>query len=261
MKTLSIITICLNAEREIEKTLDAILLQKSAEVEYIVVDGGSVDNTLNLIRNRGSAIDKVLTGMQGISLAMNAGINASTGEWIGFIHAGDLPAENMIKEVLKVAQHQNIGVICGMQAFGDYQGPHYLIDSVPDLLHKEMTVNHIGSFVHRSVYAQCGMYNATFRFAMDYECYLRFKLRGVNFMRTNQLLAHMSAGGVSDKNWFAALKEIKRAKLLNGIPVMAANFDHFRLVSRMFARKLLEHIGLNVIVSLYRKHFARIKKI
>jgi glycosyltransferase involved in cell wall biosynthesis len=86
----SIITVCFNAEKTIEKTLESVCAQDYPNIEYIIIDGKSSDNTLNIVEKYKSNIALVYSGKdKGIFDAMNIGIQKATGDYLWFIHADD----------------------------------------------------------------------------------------------------------------------------------------------------------------------------
>jgi glycosyltransferase involved in cell wall biosynthesis len=96
----SIITVVFNGEREIERTLKSVISQKSKEIEYIIIDGGSSDDTLKVITHFNGKIDKFLSEPDnGIYDAMNKGIAIASGKYICFINAGDILVEIPIEKL------------------------------------------------------------------------------------------------------------------------------------------------------------------
>ena len=90
MIALSIITVCLNEERRIEKTAYSIVTQKCREFEWIVIDGGSTDGTLDILKRYNNNIKIIISEKdQGVYDAMNKGILCSEGEYCLFMNGGD----------------------------------------------------------------------------------------------------------------------------------------------------------------------------
>src|SRR5688572_17840000 len=86
----SVITVSFNAASTIQRTIDSVLALTYPNIEYIIIDGGSTDDTLNLIKQYESQIDYWLSESDnGIYDGMNKGIGAATGEWINFMNCGD----------------------------------------------------------------------------------------------------------------------------------------------------------------------------
>ena len=88
---ITVVTVCYNAVKEIEKTIQSVISQTYDNVEYIIVDGGSTDGTLDIIRKYSSRITRwVSEPDKGIFDAMNKSAHMATGEYINFMNAGDL---------------------------------------------------------------------------------------------------------------------------------------------------------------------------
>ncbi|EGM6000031.1 glycosyltransferase, partial [Escherichia coli] len=103
----SIITVTYNSEKTLRDTLESIELQTYKDIEYIIIDGGSTDNTLKLINEVSTRVTKCLSESDnGIYDALNKGINLSTGDIIGFVHSDDLLARPDIIETIVSRFHE-----------------------------------------------------------------------------------------------------------------------------------------------------------
>ena len=90
MKKITIITICFNSAESIERTIKSVCNQKNDQVEYIIIDGKSTDNTLEIIENYKNNIDKIISEKdEGIYDAYNKGINNASGDYIMFLNSDD----------------------------------------------------------------------------------------------------------------------------------------------------------------------------
>ena len=88
---ISVITICYNSENTIEKTIQSVLKTKLKIIEYIIIDGGSTDNTINIINKYKSKISKFISAEdKGIYDAINKGINVANGDIISILHSDDV---------------------------------------------------------------------------------------------------------------------------------------------------------------------------
>lgn len=142
----SIVTVCLNAEEEIESTLLSVLNQSFTDIEYIVVDGGSTDGTVNVIRKYQDRIAHFISEPdKGIYDAMNKGVDLATGEWINFMNAGDCFASNTVVEEMMNGMDSYCDVLFGNTILvrGDYhmvRKGQYLENDFPILSHQSVFV-------------------------------------------------------------------------------------------------------------------------
>lgn len=113
---ISIVTVCYNAIEDIEKTMMSIINQKYKNIEYIIIDGGSIDGTIEIIKKYHEKVSFWKSEPDlGIYDAMNKGISIAEGEWINFMNVGDMFVDECIVETLFAEKiyNDNIGVIYG----------------------------------------------------------------------------------------------------------------------------------------------------
>ncbi|WP_137545097.1 glycosyltransferase, partial [Escherichia coli] len=100
-KKLSIVTVVYNGERFIENAINSVISQKNEQVEYIIVDGGSTDSTLNIIEKYKNKIDIFISEKdKGIYDAMNKGWSKATGEYVAFLNSDDFYQPGLLNSVL-----------------------------------------------------------------------------------------------------------------------------------------------------------------
>ncbi len=259
----SIITIVLNGKRDIRRTMDSVLAQSYQHVEYIVIDGGSTDGTLDIIEEYASRLHHWQSEKDdGISDAFNKGINLAKGDIIGLINSGDWYETDALQYIVDAFLHdEKAGVVCGALQFwrGDQRG--YLCCSVPELLHREMSVTHPTCFILAGLYRRFGLFAEEYRLAMDYELLLRLKCGGVSFVTLAKVLANMQHQGVSEKNWRSALGETHRARrALLGRSFYCTTCYYYFLICKRGIRITLERLGLERVLRFYRCHLALVKK-
>lgn len=260
----SIITVVLNGADAIRKTIESVLQQKgSSEIEYIVIDGGSTDGTRAIIREYSGELAFWCSEKdEGISDAFNKGILHATGDVVGILNAGDWYAEDACEIVADAFdRNPDAGIVCGGLQYWRGQSREYCCESVPSLLDKDMSVTHPSCFVRRCLYDSFGLFRADFRYAMDYELLLRMQVNGVCFYACPETLANMQHDGVSELHWKEALRETQRARheLIPSCFTAGVIYYSF-LFAKKYIRKILERLHMDLLLRIYREHFAFVKK-
>jgi glycosyltransferase involved in cell wall biosynthesis len=260
----SIITIVFNDEKHIRQTIDSVLQQSYTPVEYIIIDGGSRDGTVAIIREYEQDIDFWQSETDaGVSDAFNKGIQAARGEFIGLINSGDWYEIDTVTHIVDAFEEDSeVGVVCGALQFWKGRRREYLCHSVPHLLQREMTVTHPTCFVRAELYHRLGLFSTDYTLAMDYELLLRFQQQGVKFLSLALVLANMQHDGVSEVNWKRALRETHKARimLLDG-SIFTCRIYYFFLVAKRQLRMILEKFGLTSLLHFYRSKLALVKKV
>jgi len=259
----SIITIVLNGEADIRRTIESVLGQSYPNIEYIVIDGGSEDNTIPIIREYESQIAHFQSEKDaGISDGFNRGIRLASGAIIGLINAGDWYSSNAVESVVELFQKNgDLGVLCGALQFYKGKEKEYCCFSEPRLLKRDMSVTHPSCFVRSELYARFGDFSNQYKLAMDYELLLRFKVNGAQFMATETVFANMEHDGISEENWQDALAETHRARSeLLGNSFYAGRIYYIFLVCKRKVRMFLERAGADSVLAFYRSKLALVKK-
>ena len=255
----SIVTICWNARTTLERTLQSVTEQKGPAFEYIVIDGGSTDDTVDLLRAWSDRITHWVSEPDGgISAAFNKGLRLCRGEWIGTINADDWYEPGALAAV--VALPESVEIACGHMRYWDDDQPATVFAADPTRLPREMTINHQATFVRRRVYERLGYFREDYQYAMDYELFLRFYLGGASFVEVDRILANMRYHGVSHRRWKRAYAEVRRAKIEHGIGVMRAWRHWLVHITRGWIRSLLVALHLGALVTYYRRRFSVLRK-
>jgi len=256
---ISIITIVLNGEKHIRKAIESVLDQSYENIEYIIIDGGSVDGTMNILNEYSDKIDYLISEKDsGISDAFNKGISKANGDIIGIINADDWYEKDAIEKVIN--NYNKADVLYGNVLYWDGEKKSYLFKADHNLLKFEMSVNHPAVFIKKNVYHRLGNFSRDYKQAMDYELLLRLFINDVRFFYIDSHLANMSLKGISDTNWIKGCKEVLRAKnsILGNRPFHYAWFLK-QILTISFSR-FLNKIGLSNLVGFYRK-YSPVKKI
>ena len=212
----SIITVTYNAGKVLEDTIQSVVFQTYRNVEYIIVDGGSTDNTLDVVHKYQERICKVISEPdRGLYDAMNKGIRMATGDYLCFLNAGDELHENetLQKIVYTLKGKELPDVIYGETAIVDEEG-HFLHMrrlSTPEHLHwksfKEgMLVCHQAFFSRREL-ALANPYDLRYRFSADFDWCIRIMKQSKDLHNTHLTLIDYLNEGMTTQNHKASLKE------------------------------------------------------
>ena len=207
----SIITVVYNAEKHIQQAMDSVFNQTYKNIEYIIVDGASKDNTVNIIKNNESRIAKWVSEKdKGITDAFNKGIKMCTVEIVGLVNADDWLEPNAIE--LAVQNFENADIVYGDIRFWHREKPTVRVHSDHSRLRTGMTVAHPACYVKLWVYKKLGTFDTQYKVAMDYELLLRFFQNGIRFEKVDAIFASMRTEGNSDKRWKLGIEEELKIK-------------------------------------------------
>jgi glycosyltransferase involved in cell wall biosynthesis len=237
-----------NAVGTLKDTIESVLAQERTDVEYVIVDGGSTDGTLDLIRRYDDALDYWMSGPdEGIYDAMNQGIAQCHGSVIGILNADDVYQVGALSRVSEAYdQDARKGVYHGdlIIEMEEFNPQRY---SPPDPLTvrsfcRGMPVNHPATFVHRSAYEQHGLFDTDYDLAADAELMLRFLRAGVEFSYIPVVLTRMRAGGASMQRACEARKEVHEALLATNPPLRYQLSSYLDVLLKCTSTKLHRHL-------------------
>lgn len=226
---ISIITVCFNSEEFIKDAIDSVLNQTYSNIEYIIIDGGSSDRTVEIVKSYGSKITKFISEKdKGIYDAMNKGINNSTGDIIAILNSDDFyDNPNVISNIVECFLMNNPDGV-----YGDLNVVYrddvsrvkrqYLADkfNVNSLAYGIMP-GHATIFLKRELFTKFGIYSLNYPISADFELLVRFLYANkIKLQYLPQIVLKARTGGVSDNSFFTKLKiskEIIRACKENGL--------------------------------------------
>lgn len=257
----SIVTVVLNRESTLPDAMRSVFEQSyRGEIEYILIDGGSRDGTVDIIRaHAGRLAAWVSEKDAGISDAFNRGLALANGEIIGILNSDDWYATDTVERVVQAFRDQpGAGIACGRLQYWKADQADAIFPSLPEQLGIDMTVNHPTMFVHRQVYLRAGLFKLDYRFAMDYELALRFQAMGARFVSVDGVLANMRFDGAADRNWFRSLREMRKAQreIYPGRFALAYALKFTRAVTG----RLLAAVGLGAVNRFYRSRISRFRR-
>ncbi len=257
--TISVVTIVYNGAPYIERAVNSVLSQDYADIEYIVVDGGSTDGTLDILQKYKDRIQEIISEPdEGISDAFNKGISQCSGDVVGLLNADDQYAPDALKMV--AANYRGDGIYYGNMQMLEDGAPSGIYFPDHQFLEKDMTLCHPATFISRNLYQKWGVYRKDFRYAMDYELLLRMKSSGVEFIKINDLLAIMATGGVSDIRWLDAFNEVQRARKMHLKPGLLDEIQVSAVRWRKRAGHILKNTPLSPLVAAYHRWFSLVRK-
>lgn len=192
--TVSIITPSFNQGQFIQKTIDSVLTQHIANLEYIICDGGSSDNTLDVIKQYEGSLKWISEPDKGQTDALNKGIENTHGEIIGWLNSDDIFYPNSIQTVLDYfATHPEIDVVYGQANFIDVAdnilGLYPTQSWDPEALKVKCFLSQPSVFFRRRVIEKAGLLNVNFDYCMDYEYWIRLMLKGAQFAYITSILS------------------------------------------------------------------------
>lgn len=243
----SIITVCFNSEKTIAETIRSVLEQDYPAIEYIVIDGGSSDSTVEIIEMFADRITSFVSEPDhGIYDAMNKGLRMAAGDIVGILNSDDVYFDATVVSdmVAAFAREKSPDMIFGDIVFVRpdnlrkivryYNARHFQ----PWMLRFGWMPPHPGTFIKREAYKQAGGYKTSYQIAADYEIFVRMLLvLGQKATRANRVIVRMRTGGESTRGILASWRlnyEIVRACRENGV------YTNLLMVAVKIPFKLLE---------------------
>lgn len=211
----SIITACFNSSRTIAEAISSLKSQTWSDVEHIVIDGASSDDTANIARLTLGAKDVLVSEPDnGIYDALNKGIRHSSGDVIGFLHSDDFLAnEAVLQQVAEIFLQSNVDAVYGDLLYVNAVNPsrivrHWRAGEFSRLkLHRGWMPPHPTFFMRRDLYKILGAFNTDYVIASDYESLLRYlSYPSLKVKYIPEVLVKMRIGGASN----GSLKQIIR---------------------------------------------------
>lgn len=218
----SIIIVTLNAAEALEETIKSIKSQTYKNIELIVIDGSSNDNTLKVIDKNKKYINYWISEPdKGISDAFNKGVLASHGDYINFQGSGDvLTDSNVIEQIMNNVDVSKDILVCGMIKRVDEKGQQIFTTkptfSKWHLLYK-MALPHQGLFTNKIFFNKYGLFNLKCRYAMDYELLLRAYKKFPNVIMKDVVVSAWKEGGIGANRVFEVIKEYNKIRIENKI--------------------------------------------
>jgi glycosyltransferase involved in cell wall biosynthesis len=214
----SIVTTTLNCKESIPQLLSSVreLKKKLApdlSIEFVVSDGGSKDQTTEMLRQASDVVDKlVVKNDKSAPEGLNNAIREASGYRVVVLNADDWPEiDGWLDAKTELKQRDNT-VLFGSVFYHPSKEKKILRLARPEQLRMNMTVWHVAMFVPMTVLAEVGMHSTAYKYAPDYDLALKLFVGGYPFKVIENPTCNVAAGGVTDIHWVRALGEVKRVK-------------------------------------------------
>ena len=231
---ISIITATWNSEKTVADTLRSVQSQSYENIEYLVIDGASTDNTLDIVQRDGGHVDRIISEPdKGIYDALNKGIANASGDVVGFLHSDDIYAhKDALRQIADAFTTNNVDAIYGDLDYVSKDNQEKLIrhwKSNP-FQRKKMRYGwmppHPTFYMKTERYRELGSFDLQFKIAADYDSLLRYLWKHrVSVAYIPNVLVKMRLGGASNrsiKNILQKSREDCRAMKNNGVPRLLA---------------------------------------
>ena len=231
MMKVSIVTVVLNCELYITDCIQSVLQQQKANIEYIIIDGGSLDGTLAIISQYVEGISIFISEKDdGYYNALNKGIRMATGDIIGVLNADDVLADPyVISSIIDCFEHTSCDAIYGNLVYTarndiqkvkrNWQSESFL----PSSIQYGWMPPHPTLYLRKEIFHSYGLYARNFGLSADYEMVVRlFYRKKIKSLFLNRLIVRMRSGGVSNrgvKQLFSAIIDDYKVLVFNRVPL------------------------------------------
>jgi glycosyltransferase involved in cell wall biosynthesis len=217
----TLITAVFNARRTLERTIDSIQSQTFADLEHVVVDGGSDDGTIDLLRSRLRPQDFWISEPdRGISDAFNKGVALAAGDLIQFVNGDDWLSPDQVEVAVRGLDATAVDFVFGDVIF--YRGglPDFRYagerEYVKVIGRRMPVISHATVLARRSAFERVGLFDLSYRCAMDYDWFLRLHLAGGRGVYLREIVGHMNHDGVSNNDYLRTVREVEAIAVAHG---------------------------------------------
>ena len=249
---ISIITVSFNSEETIKHTIESVLSQTYTNIEYIIIDAASTDNTVSIIKSYADKISYFISEKdQGIYYGMNKGLHVANGDIVGILNSDDRYSNiNVISDVVRSFESNSCDTVFGDLVYVDqfsnkiiryWKSGNFNYNSI----RKGWMLPHPTFFVRKDIYNKYGFYSEDLKIASDYEMMIRLLYKNkCSSYYIKKILVEMRNGGFSNQSYLNRLKansEDVLAWKLNGLnpPLFLRIFKPLRKLTQFFKRPTL----------------------
>ena len=239
---ITIITVVYNGEKFFEKTIQSIINQSYKNIEYIIVDGGSTDHSIEIIKKYENKIDYwVSENDEGIYDAMNKGIILSKGDYIGFVNSDDYLYNETLEKFINAAKKKTIDYTVGpvdiISKSGNFKEKTIVL---PGFLTNQrfkfkMATSHLSFYVSREIINKIGLFDNNFKLRADYDMTIRVMLLSNKYFAFINSVGCFREGGVSGS--FKTFIESFFVLRKHGVSIIKSAFNIIPSLIKLFVIK------------------------
>lgn len=241
----TVITVVFNGERYLKDTIQSVLGQTYKNLEYIIIDGGSTDATLDIIREYEDQIEYWMSEPDaGIYDAMNKGLMLARGDIIGILNSDDYYEINAVDQVVNKSKRTENTIIHGAMNYFQSNDFAFRMNSERTSGEnlKRMVELHPTMFVPARIYKEVGLYDLDFPSIADWDFAIRCHRRGIKFTYLNFVLTNFRLGGESSRTTVERVQEKWRLRKKYGL--MWSGLHYFGDLIKLSAVFILDYAGL-----------------
>ncbi len=238
---ISIITVVYNGAATLERTIRSVAAQTYKNIEYIIVDGGSKDGTLEIVKNNQDKISRWISEPDhGLYDAMNKGIRLAQGSVIGLVNSDDWLEPDAVEKVVScIPEHEDLFVIHGDICYWNgFEKKIYHTQEDIKPVGYYFRIAHPTCFVAAEVYKKVGVFSDEYKIASDADFLLRAVHYPVHFIHAGSVISNMQTGGESQKHFFKTQREAIQIRHKWGVPLWKLYLNASKLFLIMFLSSL-----------------------
>lgn len=221
---ISIVTVVFNGEKNLEETIKSIINQSYKNIEYIIIDGGSTDSTIDIIKKYEDKLSYWISEKDnGISEAFNKGLKATKGDYVNFQGDGDgFVNDNVIENIFyDVNSQQDMLISSRIQRIDANGEVIFTSKNIRNFNKKSllfsMSLPHQGLFTHRSYFNKYGLFDENYIYCMDYDHLLRAYKYFPKVITKDIISARWRADGIGNRKTLEILEEYDKSKRKNKV--------------------------------------------
>lgn len=239
----TILTVCKNSCKTIEKTIKSVADQSYPNIEYLIMDGASTDNTVDIIKKNEDVIDLWISEPDdGITDALNKAVTICHGDFVFFLNADDFIKSDFIANAVN-GFDENCDFIFGDCLYGKFGGEYNQLQKGDKHYKKKIAytmprINQPTIVARKKCFDIVGLYDVEKKVAPDYDWLVRAYVNNINGKYIDKLVTYFALEGNSDINYFKGLKEVRESSLKYAGSHLITNFYFLARATRRVIKKV-----------------------